>query len=94
MQQQPQSSPLSKSVSYFAHMLAGISVFLLVPMIEQKLRPLIYDYFLRTFPHDISLWCSWGFVIVVTLAAFFGLSSLLQVAIQVILRRAARKALF
>ena len=92
--QQHQGSVLSRSVSYFAHTLSGICVFLLVPLIEQQLRPYIFDYFSNTFPYDISLWCSWGFVCVVTLSAFFGASSLFQVAIQVILRRSARKAMF
>lgn len=89
-----QGSSLSRTVGYFAHTLAGIGVFLLVPLIEQKLRPLIFDYFFQSFPGDVSLWCSWGFVVVVILSAFFGASSLFQVAIQLLLRRSVTRSGF
>lgn len=92
--QQERGSALSRSVSWFAHMLAGLSVFLLIPMLDQHVRPHIYVYFLQTFPREMSGWCAWGFLVILALCIFFGISSLFQVVVQLILRRAARRAVY
>ena len=94
MSNQQNASALSSTVSKFSHAVAALGVLLLVPLLEQHLRAKIYAYFIATFSHDIAIWGSWGSVAVIGLCGFFGCSAILQVIIQMILRRAVRRAIF
>lgn len=87
------ASSLSSTVSKFAHAVAGLGVFLLIPLLEQHVRHLIYGYFIGSFTHDIALWASWGFIAVLAICGFFGGSAIFQIAVQMVLRRAARRTI-
>jgi UPF0716 family protein affecting phage T7 exclusion len=89
-----QGSALSRTVSAFAHTASALGVFLLIPWLEQNIRPAIYAYFHQTFPQDISVWSSWAFLVVLVLCAFFGVSAAFQLGVQLVLRRSARRSVF
>lgn len=84
-------SALSRSVSGFANALAGIGTLLAVPKLTTYLRPEIYRYFLGEFPQDISLWASWGFIALMGLCVFFGLSFVFQFCVQWLLHHLVRR---
>ena len=94
MKRSGQGSALSRSVSAFAHMLSAMGVFILIPLIEQHVRPEFFAYFNQTFSYSVSIWASWGFVGIVIACLFFGISTLFQVLVQLILRRSANKSVF
>ncbi len=89
-----QGSSFSRSVSGFAGAISAICTFLLIPLIMRHLRPLIYDYLRSEFPHDWSLWGSWGFVVLLVLGAYFGISALFQMIVQWLFHRSIRKGGF
>lgn len=91
---QNQGSALSRTVGAFAHMASALGVFMLIPWLEQTIRPAIFSYFFQTFPRDVSVWSSWGFIVILVLCTFFGLSIILQLVVQIALRRAARRSVF
>ena len=94
MMEKKQISALSRSVSGFANALSGICTILIVTQITQHIRPDIYDYFIGEFPAEWSLWGLWGFVVLLALCAYFGISALFQVMIQWAFHRSVRRSGF
>jgi len=78
------SSALARTISAFAHALSAVGIFLLIPLLAQHVRPYIFSYFSETFSQDVSLWSSWGFLIVLAVCIFFGSSALIQTVVQLI----------
>lgn len=90
----PQGSPLTRSVSGFANALAAIATLLLIPQVTHYLRPKIYQYFSGEFPHDLALWGSWGFVVLLSICLYFGAAAFFQMAVQLLFYRSVRKGGF
>lgn len=92
-QQKPDSS-LVQNISRFAYAVSGVAAFYLAPPIVRYLRPDMFRYLATEFSYDLATWGSWGFVIVVIIASFFGFSALLQLLVQALIRSFSRKGVF
>ena len=84
-------SSLAKNTSRFAFAASGIAAFYLAPLIAKNLRGDMYQYLFTDFGYEVAQWGSWAFVAVVILASFFGVSMLLQLLIQGVIRGTSRK---
>ena len=87
-------SSLSKTVSLFAYAVSALVLMLLIPPLAQYVRPDIQAYFSAALAYEIAYWFSWGFVGVLAICSFFGLTVMFQLGVQLFLRRIARRSMF
>lgn len=89
-----QPSGMERSISGFANTLAAIGALFLVPYVVQHFRLDVYYYILADMSHAWAYWGSWLFVVLAAACCYFGGSTFLQVLVQVLFRRSARKGGF
>lgn len=94
MQHDQQISALERAISGFANTVAAIGALFLVPYVAQHYRGTVYSYILSAMDYEWAYWGSWVFVALCALCFYFGSSSLLQVIVQYVFRRGARKVGF
>ncbi len=85
------ASPLARNVSAFAFFLSAFVSVLAVPLITEVTRQRVYHYFIEHFSHDWALTASWTAVGLLGLCVLFGLSALLQMAVQLLFYRAIQR---
>lgn len=88
----PGVSALSRTASAFVHALSALGIFMLIPLMEQHVRPGIYSYFNETFSSTVSLWSSWGFVVILAICVFFGSSAVLYAIVHLMKGKPANKS--
>lgn len=91
---QKTESSLVKNIVRFSHAASAIVAFLLAPQIAKQTQSAMFYYLLTEFSREQSYWGSWGFVCVVILASFFGLSALLQLIFRALIVSVSRMRLF
>lgn len=94
MQNNYQISALERAISGFANTVAAIGALFLIPYVAGHYRVPVYRYIYSAMDYEWAYWGSWVFVALCALCFYFGSSSLLQVIVQYVFRRGARKAGF
>ena len=88
------ASSLVKNIARFSHALAALGAFFLAPVIARTVRVEMFHYLAAEFGRELAVWGSWAFVGIVVLAGFFGVSALLQLFVQGLIRGGSRRGLF
>lgn len=94
MQNNHQISALERAISGFANTVSAIGALFLVPYVAQHYRGQVFRYILSAMDYEWAYWGSWLFVALCALCFYFGSSSLLQILVQYVFRRGARKVGF
>ena len=94
MHQSPykQGWTLSRLIGAFSALFSLLCVFLLSPFGEIYIRPKIEDHLSITFSYDLALYGSWVFILVLSACCFFAIAAMMQLIIQLLLRKLSRGA--
>ena len=92
--QQQKETGVSAFIHKFAVCISLVFSFYLAPMIIEKLREDMQTYLSESMNYTFAMWGSWLYIVIVILAAFYGITVLLNLVLNALIKAASTRDRF